>query len=292
MAHPSPTPTQRALVAVTLGVAAAVGAVAVAVLWHAHASGALALHLVSQATLTAGGVPLLAFRLLALGAILVTDVEILTGPSFTMAGTDMYGRTLTGIVVAGLRRFGTFTVWSWQLQGVYFAAVVAASLAPPSWALPGWLPVVAHVAFEISLPVSLLVTTIVTYVLYPQAAAAGRDVTFLFRWPGLLMHNANLAFMLVELFASGHPPLNPWHLPVVVLWGLAYVSFANLYATLGPGFFFYPFLAPGTRTGVAAHLALVTVLGVFYALCCGIQFVQPQVAQVGAVLLFSQLQVR
>ena len=41
--------------------------------------------------------------------------------------------------------------------------------------------------------------------------------------------------MLVELLVSGQPPLNPWHLPLVVLWGLAYVTFANLYATFGPG---------------------------------------------------------
>ena len=69
-----------------------------------------------------------------------------------------------------LRRFTTFTVWCFTLLFFYFvfaASCSSALLAGHGDAVPAFAVTTTLVLFEISYPMSLLVTSVVTFVLLP-----------------------------------------------------------------------------------------------------------------------------
>jgi hypothetical protein len=158
----------------------------------------------------------------------------------------------------GAGRLATFTVWCWTLQGVYFAlASYCFFLLPPSSAPEhndfSLLAAVALVLFETNLATSILVTVVVSFVLFPHAMKSSVDTNYnlLCRPAALMMHNANVIFMVGELLLTGMPVYLS-HFAFGVLLGCAYVVFAWVwYARVG--MFFYFFLCVQCPASLAPH---------------------------------------
>ena len=71
----------------------------------------------------------------------------------------------------GFARFTTFTVWCWTLQGVYFTLSSCAYFLHTPDAAPGGfslLGAAALVLYEVNLATSILVTVVVSFVLFPE----------------------------------------------------------------------------------------------------------------------------
>ena len=127
----------------------------------------------------------------------------------TYPGTRLPQRS---VPFKGLERLTTFTVQCWALQLIYFLLATTHSalhLAGVGSAVPAFLATATHILFEVSLATSILVTSVVTFVLLPERikredwAGARR----MLGWRPQLMHNANLAFTSSELLLNSLPML-------------------------------------------------------------------------------------
>ena len=84
-----------------------------------------------------------------------------------------------------LWRWQGLTVWVWILQGVYFASALFPNIHMPLFLGVVW-------------PLAMFVSTLVTYVLIPDAIKKG-DASLFFTPATLLMHNANVLMLIPEL---------------------------------------------------------------------------------------------
>jgi len=134
--------------------------------------------------------------------------------------------------------------------------------------IPQWTYRLAVLAWEIAAPASLLVSTVVKYVLWPVAMNDDNNRK-LIKHPSLLLeHNFNSVACLVEIGLLGGMPVRLQHWPFVVLFGVAYVVFTYWMQNrwpcgndAGPQFM-YPFLDP-TLPGLKPTMSL---LGLLFAL--------------------------
>ena len=117
--------------------------------------------------------------------------------------------------------FYAFTVWCWTLQGCYFAMSIAISMGLDNL----YLAEATLIFFELSLSFALLVTVVVSFVLIPGGLKNKHNMSQMFSTRPLLMHNANVLFMTVELVNS-KIKFNLKHFPFAILFGLAYVVFS------------------------------------------------------------------
>ena len=125
------------------------------------------------------------------------------------------------VVLRRFARWTTFTVWCFTLLLAYFACATFCSGA----ALFGFdglvtSPVISLtlVLFEVSYPLSCLVTAIVTFGSIPTALRNGYAISRLFRWRPQVMHNGNVLMMQLALLTAP-PPITRAHFPYVVLFG-------------------------------------------------------------------------
>jgi hypothetical protein len=172
-----------------------------------------------------------------------------------------------------LSRLTTFTAWSWLLIGLYFLLTLyithhsrdnhTHTHTPPP---PAWLLHVTWVLYEVSFAVSLLITVMVTFVLIPKAKQRMLSVQTFFSTPALLMHNANVVFMVIEGASNRLPFLLP-HLVFAVLYGVLYTIFAWGWF-LHRGVFYYFFLDFAHPWAVLCQLGLVGAMAVFFG--CGV----------------------
>lgn len=140
-------------------------------------------------------------------------------------------------------RFTTLTCWTWVLIGIYFALTTYCgykALVNESDDISDAFVGVLWVIYECTFSVSILITFIVTYVLIPGGKSRGLDVSTFFTIPSLLMHNANIIFMVAESCIN-KLPIDMSHLPFVVLYGVLYVIFAWVWFQFR-GVFYYFFL--------------------------------------------------
>ena len=120
----------------------------------------------------------------------------------------------------------------------------------------------ATILFEISFPVSFVVSSLVTFVLIPHAKKAKMPIDNFFVFVPLVMHNVNIAFMAMELVINKIPFI-PWHFPVILIYGMAYIVFSWVWNHCH-GYYFYFFL-DYTRTGaVLWYIALMIIVGIFF----------------------------
>lgn len=188
-----------------------------------------------------------------------TILALFSGPSYTFK----YGQAELEMI--GIRRFGTFTVWTFCLETLYFAVATLASVQVQlgtTMASPSFLHLIWGL-FDICLPVAILIFTIVTFVLYPAARKAGM-LHVLNSVPALIMHNFNVFSMLTELVLN-KLPVKMAHLPFVLCYGVAYLLFALLFFHK-TGIFFYFFLDYRNSYAMRAYLALFLVISLFYCI--------------------------
>ena len=168
------------------------------------------------------------------------------------------------VVMRGTHRLAPFTVWSFIAFGLYFTIAAASS-----WVLvlggevPKWALASAPIAFATACGTALLVTVVVTFYLIPSNAAKGFDVSKYFEWYELVMHSGNVIILGAELVLGGID-ITLGMVAFPVLFGVAYIGFANAYAVFGGGIYMYDFLDPRLRSGPIIHLILLLLIFGFY----------------------------
>lgn len=177
-----------------------------------------------------------------------------------------------------IKRQGTlmfFTVWSWLVLGCYFAAAAYLGSVGTTETPPAMLQATL-VLWEIAAPNALLVTFVVSFVIWPEILQKKQQATEGLKFPVVLMqHNLNTLLVVSEIFLTRTPLL--WsHAAICPLFGLVYCVFTwSIASHIAPEhgavylYFFFD-STQGAKFGVIAHLALLTTLVVFYGLGVGL----------------------
>jgi len=128
----------------------------------------------------------------------------------------------------------------------------------------------AIVLFEIAAPTSMLVSAVVTYVLWPQALL-GKGSQGLKSWDTLVQHNANIILSLVEIGLLGGLPIRLEDWIAAPLFGICYILFSwfmiHRLVPSGEPQVLYFFLDPTLGwISTFALICLLVVLLLFYIL--------------------------
>lgn len=120
------------------------------------------------------------------------------------------------------------------------------------------------VLFEVSCPLSILVTVIVIFGSIPTALRNGYAISRLFRWRPQVMHNGNVLMMQLSMLTAP-PPIILAHFPYAVLFGCVYTifSWAWFWRT---GVFYYSFLDYRRPAAVPVYLGLCISLALLHGL--------------------------
>ena len=120
-----------------------------------------------------------------------------------------------------------FTQWSWNMLGLSFFFSGIISFLPQSYHHP-YLLRAALVTFEIAAPSAILVSTVVTYILWPELhKKRGPSGTERFKvWNVLLQHNLNSIFVILEIAIIGNIPILLSHVVFPPIFGIFYVLFS------------------------------------------------------------------
>mmetsp|Transcript_26370 Transcript_26370/g.39123 ORF Transcript_26370/g.39123 Transcript_26370/m.39123 type:complete len:291 (-) Transcript_26370:67-939(-) len=206
---------------------------------------------------------ILRFSILIL--VFATSLHIVRDPKGLKVTVTTREGTHKTVQVLHLERLTTFTVWSWNVMGIYFLISSYCSimtsmgldhLVPRVFIELGW------VLYELSFAVSFLVTSVTSFVLIPGGISRGLPVDNFFRIPSLLMHNANVIFMTAESMLNGLH-FNSSHAPFAVLYGVCYCLFSWVWYEY-KGVFYYFFLDYTGRYVVLWYAGLIAVLLVFF----------------------------
>ncbi|MGE3542200.1 MAG: hypothetical protein AB7N91_32895, partial [Candidatus Tectimicrobiota bacterium] len=134
--------------------------------------------------------------------------------------------------------------------------------------IPAWLASMTLVLFEVSYPMSFLVTSVVTFVLIPTARRHQHPTARMFRWRPLMMHSGNVLMMQAAML-SAPPPVTLAHLPYAVLFGCGYAIF-SWYWFWKTGVFYYFFLDYRRPKALWIYVGLLVTIILFYVLSYGI----------------------
>jgi hypothetical protein len=195
---------------------------------------------------------------------------------FNRTGLELSYRGAT-VRLYRLSRWTTFTVWCFTTIFLYFALAAycsGMSLAGRSQQIH---PAIVHatlILFEVSYPMSLLVTVVVTFVLIPAALRTDHPFRRMFCWRPLMMHNGNVLMMQLAML-SAPPPVTLSHLPYAMLFGCAYATFSWLWFRRTQVFYYF-FLDYRRSYAIFAYLGLFTILNLFYGLSYVISCVASQ----------------
>jgi hypothetical protein len=181
---------------------------------------------------------------------------------------------------SGLMTWSSFTMWAWIMEGWTFVLLGVLTLLPPDTSPQlhvqhQWLYRIALIGWEISAPTSILVSSVVKYVLWPECAenSAKYRTHNVLKHPGaLLEHNWNVLAALLDIGMLGGLPVRFKDISVAPLFGLIYVvySWSMMHSWCDPDKgpqFIYPFLdtTMGWTTSVAL-LALLLLLMLSYGI--------------------------
>jgi hypothetical protein len=218
--------------------------------------------------------PLAIIRLIFALIVFLTQLIVFVGPGWEENVNYPEGSKLKPckIWMKGPTTLVFFTVWSWLMLGVYFLS--ASSLFFLSDESSDFRRMVL-VCWEVAAPNALLVSVVITFVIWPEMIKKKEPTDGLAKPTVLMQHNLNSVMVLLELFL-GNTPLTLSHAAVAPIFGLCYVIFAWAIASyISPKngavylyFFFDSTL--GAKFGLIAHAGLLTCLAVFFVLAVGL----------------------
>lgn len=219
----------------------------------------------------------LAFGLLCFGVTLiqVTCLERIITPAYLRPKSKLMD---VKIIMKGSKFLYMFTSWTWLLLGGTFllSSYITWSIHNSGTA-PQWLLVLTLMAWKTSAPLTLLVGSIVKYVLWPATyKKQGPNHTFK-SLPSLLQHNFNIVMALTELLLIGGLPVRLNHIVLPLLFGIVYVFFS--WSTMnhwnpktGPAAVYFFFDTTLGRTHTIALIMLLGALTLFYVIFCVIEY--------------------
>ena len=218
----------------------------------------------------------IALRLIAAAACVGTWLALVLGAPMRFNAQYAPPSRLAPVAVHFhyMGKLSTFTTLTWTLLSCFTVGAAASSAAlaagfepHDSPAMRGALTVL-WIAYEISLPTAILITSIVSFVLVPLVARAGLDGSNLYSWRAQMMHNANALIVANELLFN-RLPIVATHITAPMLWGVCYVVFSWLHLRR-TGVVYYPFLDPtlSAATAVPTHVALMVGCGALHLAAC------------------------
>jgi len=176
----------------------------------------------------------------------------------------------TPVNFGGIRSLAAFTTWCWILLGFSFTCSGLVTLLierQPDLPItsPHYLQYALRAVillFEMSAPLAMFVSIIVTYVLWP-IALKGPNGTEMLRRPTVIMqHNFNVIMSLMEIAVLGGLPIRIADIFLAPLFGVAYVLFSwcakHWWLPSGEPQFMYLFL--DTTVGIKTTIFLVGLL--------------------------------
>lgn len=104
----------------------------------------------------------------------------------------------------------------------------------------------------------------VTFVLIPFAKKAHLPTDNFYILVPLLMHNANILFMAIELVVN-RVPFAAWHFPFILLYGTSYAVFSWVWNHYN-GYYFYFFLDYTRPGAIFWYIALMVIVAIFFLL--------------------------
>eukprot|EP00980_Cylindrotheca_fusiformis_P001224 scaffold331_cov117-Cylindrotheca_fusiformis.AAC.2 len=221
-------------------------------------------------------------RLLFATFILGVGVGQMTGPGVEIQPTVAKNSKLKPwkYTLKGFRTISTFTWWSFLLLGFSFlssALITLLSASGHEEFVHPWLLRFAFLSFEASAPGGFLVSTVVRYALWPAILKEkGPEGTVLFRsFHGVVTHNVNVIFILIEVCLLGGLPVLLEHIGVAPVFGIAYILFTWFMANRwipgeGPKFIYFFLDTTLGWDATKALMMLVAVLLGFYVMFANI----------------------
>jgi hypothetical protein len=164
-----------------------------------------------------------------------------------------------------------FTCLSWVLLTISFflnGSIVLLVHYRFVQSVDRWVLMVAIIIFEIAAPISMLVSAVVRYVLWPKALR-GKGSHMLKSWDTLVQHNANIVLSLVEIGLLGGLPIRLDDWIAAPAFGICYIIFSwfmiHRLVPSGEPQVLYFFLDPtlGLKSTIALACLLIVLL-LFY----------------------------
>lgn len=183
------------------------------------------------------------------------------------------------INVDGIKYQYMFTSVSWNMLGLSFALNGLITLFVEKYEAEmniEELPYIKNILrgafflFETVAPLTLLVSVVVTYALWPNALKAKKPNTAEFKRPAvLLQHNANTFMTLMEVGLLGGVPIRFSDMALAPLFGISYILFSWFFRfswtpCRSPQFVYFFLDTTTGKTSTIALLVLVFVLLFFY----------------------------
>ena len=164
----------------------------------------------------------------------------------------------------GLSKFVTFSSWTLLSNITYFAiSVLAQSLDFLNIRAPDFLLGLQVFLFCIGIAMAFMTATIVRHIILPDEVRIGRNHDHMFLFHEQIMHNFAAVFLAVELLIV-NPALKPQFAIIGLLMGIAYVTFAYLFAYFGGGYIVYSFLHPKPKIAPVLVFVLAGMIALFY----------------------------
>ena len=164
----------------------------------------------------------------------------------------------------GLSKFVTFSSWTLLSNIAYFAISVSAqSLDFLNIKAPDFLLGLQVFLFCIGIAMAFMTATIVRHIILPDEVKIGRNHDHMFLFHEQIMHNFAAIFLAVELLMVS-PELKPQFAIIGLLMGIAYVTFAYLFAYFGGGYIIYSFLHPKPKIAPLLVFVLAGMIALFY----------------------------
>jgi len=230
------------------------------------------------------------FRAAAALLVLLLVLHLVLGPAKTQSESRLDGSEVF-LRIGGCWRLGGLTQLGWILVGCYFALsswlTYAVWLDPtaPAHQHPSTLSCAASSLLGVAFGFSLLITTVVTFVLVPLDHAAGHSLLGYFRPDELILHNANVALMTLDVLVNSLS-VDFGDVAFVVLVGCVYLLWHQFIRYRLTRTLIYPFLSWQSPHAFKIASALVGGLSVYFLLGGLItEYVRPQPWGPPAVLL-------
>jgi hypothetical protein len=170
-----------------------------------------------------------------------------------------------------------FTSWSWNLLGVSFAfsglltLYVEDNYETLDLSNLKWAFRTSALLFETVAPLTMLVSVVVTYALWPNALKGNNGTDSFKRTSVLIQHNVNAILSLLEIGFLGRLPVRFDDMALAPIFGIVYIFFSwgvrfSWVPSKDPQFVYFFLDTTLGKKSTYALAALVTVLIVFYSL--------------------------
>ena len=220
-------------------------------------------------TFSSASIIVLAYRVLCFSACAYAIVYMfICGPGY-MRVVNLADNQEILLNPVGKEKFVTFSSWTLVICVTYFLLATVNQIIRMVGEQVVWLASLQTVTFVTGISMAFLTATVVRHIILPNEVRIERDHSYMFLYHEQIMHNFAAVFLAVEMLII-NPDLSPKLAIFGLLIGVAYLTFAYLFAYYGGGFFVYGFLHPRPKiapyfvTGLACSIA-VFYLGLWYA---------------------------